>query len=201
MIKYDYNHKHKMVKFMGNSEIIDVLEKLSKISEQDLDSKKIDEITDYLLNFAEINIKTSKSKFNISISKLNTNEVMSKFSIEENELPSYIKKSMDIIGKSLKRMVIDYKNPESPLEEKIFNKFDVENLRLKTLLKKEYVMPIFENSKIYETSRAIGGNPTKYYILKIEYDTSKTISFEITRNDLKRLQSLIKTALDGGNDD
>ena len=83
--------------FMGNSEIIDVLEKLSKISEQDLDSKKIDEITDYLLNFAEINIKTSQSKFGISISKLDTNEVMSKFDIKENELSSYVRKSMDII--------------------------------------------------------------------------------------------------------
>ena len=82
---------------MGNSEIIDVLEKLSKISEQDLDSKKIDEITDYLLNFAEINIKTSQSKFGISISKLDTNEVMSKFDIKENELSSYVRKSMDII--------------------------------------------------------------------------------------------------------
>jgi hypothetical protein len=86
-----------MVKLMGNSEIIDVLEKLSKISEQDLDSKKIDEITDYLLNFAEINIKTSQSKFGISISKLDTNEVMSKFDIKENELSSYVRKSMDII--------------------------------------------------------------------------------------------------------
>jgi len=104
---------------------------------------------------------------------------------------------LDVIGKSLKEMVINDKNPENELEKKIFDKFDVENLRLKALFKREYVMPVFDNFKVYKASRVINEKPIEHYILKIDYDDSKTISFEITKKDLERIYKSIKGVLEG----
>jgi hypothetical protein len=179
---------------MSGKELLDLLEKLAS---HDLDSKKIDEIVEYLLDFAEIEIKVSKDKMGMSISKLDTKEISNKFNIDEGEIGLYIKKSLDVIGKSLKDMVIDNKNPENELEKKIFDKFDVENLRLKALFKREYVMPVFDNFKVYKASRVINGKPIEHYILKIDYDDSKTISFEITKKDLERICESIKEVLEG----
>jgi hypothetical protein len=179
---------------MSGKELLDLLEKLAS---HDLDSKKIDEIVEYLLDFAEIEIKVSKDKMGMSISKLDTKEISNKFNIDEGEIGLYIKKSLDVIGKSLKDMVIDNKNPENELEKKIFDKFDVENLRLKALFKREYVMPVFDNFKVYKASRVINGKPIEHYILKIDYDDSKTISFEITKKDLERIYKSIKGVLEG----
>jgi len=177
---------------MNGKELLNLLEKLST-----LDSEKVNKIVEYLLDFAEIDIKVSKDKMGMSISKLDTKEILSKFDINEDEIGLYIKKSLDVIGKSLKEMVINNKNPENELEKKIFNKFDVENLRLKALFKREYVMPVFDNFKVYKASRVINGEPIEHYILKIDYDDSKTISFEITKKDLERICESIKEVLEG----
>ena len=179
---------------MSGKELLDLLEKLAS---HDLDSKKIDEIVEYLLDSAEIEIKVSKDKMGMSISKLDTKEISNKFNIDEGEIGLYIKKSLDVIGKSLKDMVIDNKNPENELEKKIFDKFDVENLRLKALFKREYVMPVFDNFKVYKASRVINEKPIEHYILKIDYDDSKTMSFEITKKDLERICESIKEVLEG----
>ena len=177
---------------MNGKELLNLLEKLST-----LDSEKVNKIVEYLLDFAEIDIKVSKDKMGMSISKLDTKEILSKFDINEDEIGLYIKKSLDVIGKSLKDMVIDNKNPENELEKKIFDKFDVENLRLKALFKREYVMPVFDNFKVYKASRVINEKPIEHYILKIDYDDSKTMSFEITKKDLERICESIKEVLEG----
>ncbi|AIJ05636.1 hypothetical protein JH146_0790 [Methanocaldococcus bathoardescens] len=182
---------------MSGRELIDLLEKLTS---HDLDSEKIDGIIEYLLDFAEIDVKVSKDKMGLSISKLDTKEIVNKFSIDENEIALYIKKGMDVIGKSLKEMVINNKNPENELEKKIFNKFDVENLRLKALFKREYVMPVLDDFKVYKTSRVINGKSIKHYILKIDYDDSKTLGFELTEKDLRKIYDVIKKVLEGEND-
>jgi hypothetical protein len=177
---------------MNGKELLNLLEKLST-----LDSEKVNKIVEYLLDFAEIDIKVSKDKMGMSISKLDTKEISNKFGIDESEIGLYIKKSLDVIGKSLKDMVIDNKNPENELEKKIFDKFDVENLRLKALFKREYVMPVFDNFKVYKASRVINEKPIEHYILKIDYDDSKTMSFEITKKDLERICESIKEVLEG----
>ncbi len=179
---------------MSEKELIDLLRKLMS---HDLDSEKVDKIVEYLLDFAEIGIKVSKDKMGMSISKLDTKEISNKFDIDENEIGLYIKKSLDVIGKSLKEMVTDNKNPETELEKKIFNKFDVENLRLKALFKREYVMPVFDDFKVYKTSRIINGKSREHYILKIDYDDSKTMGFELTEKDLKKIYDAIKKVLEG----
>ena len=74
---------------MSGKELLDLLEKLAS---HDLDSKKIDEIVEYLLDFAEIEIKVSKDKMGMSISKLDTKEISNKFNIDEGEIGLYIKK-------------------------------------------------------------------------------------------------------------
>ena len=70
---------------MSEKELRDLLEKFVS---HDLDSKKIDEIVEYLLDFADIEIKVSKDKMGMSISKLDTKEISNKFGIEK-----YLKKS------------------------------------------------------------------------------------------------------------
>ncbi|MBG0769338.1 hypothetical protein [Methanococcus maripaludis] len=176
---------------------LSLFEKLGKMTEQNFDSEKINKVATYILENVEITVTAYKDKFSFSVPDPNGKEISNKLGIIEQEVPLYFRISLDYIGKSLKEMVIGDKAPVSPLEKEIYDRLNVKNLKMKTLLKKEAIMPVFESSKLYNISRTTDEKTMQNYVLKIEYGDSEAISFEITKDDLKTLCKTIKEKLGG----
>ncbi|HIH72068.1 MAG: Uncharacterized protein XD43_0534 [Thermococcales archaeon 44_46] len=193
---------------MENNELINILQLLAKVEgekpklDDELINKVIEKILEYKLKVAV----SGDGHLMISNPDSEVLPVLEALGIGAEEQELYLDEAMQRILKALGKMVFSETEPGDDIEKKIFEKFNVPELRVKVKLKRVYTLPIVDVIEFHPARMNVDGRELKYYLLRIEHLEDKgkkptVLNFVMTRKDLEKLHSAIEEVLSSGDVD
>ncbi|ASJ10837.1 hypothetical protein A3L12_05740 [Thermococcus sp. P6] len=186
---------------MADSDLIKLLQKLVEYEETPTDESKVSGVIEKILSLTNLKaIVSGEGEVGLSVSTGEIRPYLRELGIPPDQEKKYVNLATKRILGTLGELIFNEKQPENEFEKKVFEKFNVPDMRTKAKLKREYSIPVVDGINLYRATLNID-EPLEYYLLKIEHMRSKkpnTVNFIITKNDLKKFREILNEVLKDG---